>query len=96
MTCGKLLWHKLTNRGMLTLEERKQGKEMKQVAEQMLHTKEGQNYNPIVAKMTEKQLAEFLIDLRRNMKLLRERKKQSSKILQTADNIKDRRRRLNK
>jgi hypothetical protein len=29
MTCGKLLWHKLTNRGMLTLEERKQGKEMK-------------------------------------------------------------------
>jgi hypothetical protein len=42
MTCGKLLWHKLINREMLTLEERKQGKEMKQVAEQMLHTKEGQ------------------------------------------------------
>ncbi|HEX7208005.1 MAG TPA: hypothetical protein VF233_07455 [Nitrososphaeraceae archaeon] len=60
---------------MLTLEERKQGKEMKQVAEQMLHTKEGQNYNPIVAKMTEIQLAEFLIDLRRNMKLLRGKKK---------------------
>jgi non-canonical (house-cleaning) NTP pyrophosphatase len=55
---------------MLTLEERKQGKEMKQVAEQMLHTKEGQKYNPIVAKMTEKQLAGFVIDLRRNMKLL--------------------------
>jgi hypothetical protein len=76
MTCGKLLWHKLINRGMLTLEERKQGKEMKQVAEQMLHTKEGQKYNPIVAKMTEKQLADFLIDLRQNMKLSRERKKQ--------------------
>ena len=60
---------------MLTLEERKQGKEMKQVAEQMLHTKEGQNYNPRVAKMTEIQLAEFLIDLRRNMKLLRGKKK---------------------
>ena len=75
MTCGKLLWHKLINRGMLTLEERKQGKEMKQVAEQMLHTKEGQNYNPIVAKMTEIQLTEFLIDLRRNMKLLRGKKK---------------------
>jgi hypothetical protein len=74
MTCGKLLWHKLINRGMLTLEERKAGKEMKQVAEQMLHTKEGQNYNPIVAKMTEIQLAEFLIDLRRNMKLLRGKK----------------------
>ena len=59
---------------MLTLEERKAGKEMKQVAEQMLHTKEGQNYNPIVAKMTEIQLAEFLIDLRRNMKLLRGKK----------------------
>ena len=59
---------------MLTLEERKQGKEMKQVAEQMLHTKEGQNYNPIVAKMTEIQLAEFLIDLRRKMKLLRGKK----------------------
>ena len=75
MTCGKLLWHKLINRGMLTLEERKQGKEMKQVAEQMLHTKEGQNYNPVVAKMTEIQLGEFLIDLRRNMKLLRGKKK---------------------
>ena len=75
MTCGKLLWHKLINRGMLTLEERKQGKEMKQVAEQMLHTKEGQNYNPIVAKMTEIQLAVFLIDLRRNMKLLSGKKK---------------------
>ena len=75
MTCGKLLWHKMINHGMLTLEERKQGKEMKQVAEQMLHTKEGQTYNPIVAKMTERQLAEFLIDLRRNMKLLRVRKK---------------------
>ncbi len=75
MNCGKLLWHKLINRGKLTLEERKQGKEMKQVAEQMLHTKEGQNYNPIVAKMTEIQLAEFLIDLRRNMKLLRGKKK---------------------
>lgn len=75
MTCGKLLWHKLINRGMLTLEERKQGKEMKQVAEQMLHTREGQNYNPIVAKMTEIQLAEFLIDLRRNMKLLSGKKK---------------------
>jgi hypothetical protein len=74
MTCGKLLWHKLINRGMLTLEERKQGKEMKQVAEQMLHTKEGQKYNPIVAKMTEKQLADFLIDLRQNMKLSRKRK----------------------
>jgi hypothetical protein len=74
MTCGKLLWHKLINRGMLTLEERKQGKEMKQVAEQMLHTKEGQKYNPIVAKMTEKQLADFLIDLRQNMKLSRERR----------------------
>jgi hypothetical protein len=61
---------------MLTLGERNQGKEMKQVAEQMLHTKEGQKYNPIVAKMTEKQLAEFLIDLRQNMKLLRERKRQ--------------------
>jgi hypothetical protein len=60
---------------MLTLEEWKQGKEMKQVAEQMLHTKEGQKYNPIVAKMTEKQLSEFLIDLRQNMKLLRKRKK---------------------
>ena len=76
MTCGKLLWHKLINHGMLTLGERKQGKELKQVAEQMPHTKEGQKYNPIVAKMTEKQLAEFLIDLRQNMKLLRERKKQ--------------------
>jgi hypothetical protein len=76
MTCGKLLWHKLINHGMLTLGERKQGKKLKQVAEQMLHTKEGQKYNPIVAKMTEKQLAEFLIDLRQNMKLLRERKKQ--------------------
>jgi hypothetical protein len=76
MTCGKLLWHKLINRGMLTLEERKQGKEMKQVAEQMLHTKEGQKYNPIVAKMTEKQLADFLIDLRQNMKLSRKREKQ--------------------
>ena len=76
MTCGKLLWHKLINRGMLTLEERKQGKEMIQVAEQMLHTKEGQTYNPIVAKMTEKQLADFLIDLRLNMKLSRKRKKQ--------------------
>lgn len=75
MTCGKLLWHKLINHGMLTLGEREQGKEMKQVAEQMLHTKEGQKYNPIVAKMTEKQLADFLIDLRQNMKLLRERKK---------------------
>jgi hypothetical protein len=75
MTCGKLLWHKMINHGMLTLEERKQGKEMKQVAEQMLHTKEGQTYNPIVAKMTERQLAEFLVDLRRNMKLLRARKK---------------------
>jgi hypothetical protein len=76
MTCGKLLWHNLINHGMLTLGERKQGKKLKQVAEQMLHTKEGQKYNPIVAKMTEKQLAEFLIDLRQNMKLLRERKKQ--------------------
>ena len=76
MTCGKLLWHKLINRGMLTLEERKQGKEMIRVAEQMLHTKEGQTYNPIVAKMTEKQLADFIIDLRLNMKLSRKRKKQ--------------------
>jgi hypothetical protein len=76
MTCGKLLWHKLINRGMLTLEERKQGKEMKKIAEQMLHTKEGQEYNPIVSKMTEKQLAGFVLDLRRNMRLLRERKKQ--------------------
>ena len=33
MTCGKLLWHKLINHGMLTLGERKQGKEMKQVAD---------------------------------------------------------------
>jgi hypothetical protein len=31
---------------------------------------------PIVAKMTEKQSADFLIDLRQNMKLSRERKKQ--------------------
>ena len=61
---------------MLTSEERKQGKEMKQIAEQMLHTKEGQEYNPIVSRMTEKQLAGFVTDLRRNMKLLRERKKQ--------------------
>jgi hypothetical protein len=76
MTCDKFLWHKLINRGMLTLEERKQGKEMKQIAEQMLHTKEGQKYNPIVAKMTEKQLAEFLVDLRNNMKLLKQKKKQ--------------------
>jgi hypothetical protein len=76
MTCGKLLWHKLINRGMLTLEERKQGKEMIQVAEQMLHTKEDQTYNPMVAKMTEKQLADFIIDLRLNMKLSRKRKKQ--------------------
>jgi hypothetical protein len=42
----------------------------------MLHTKEGQTYNPLVAKMTEKQLIDFLIDLRLNMKLSRKRKKQ--------------------
>ena len=75
MTCDQLLWNKLLNRGMLTSEERKQEKEIKEVAEQMLHIQKGQKYNPIVSKMTEKQLAEFLIDLRQNMKL-RERKNQ--------------------
>jgi hypothetical protein len=35
----------------------------------MLHMQEGQKYNPIVTMMTEKQLAEFLIELRNNMKL---------------------------
>ena len=82
MTCDQLLWNKLLNRGMLTLEERKQEKEIKEVAEQMLHMQEGEKYNPIVAKMTEKQLAEFLIDLRRNMKL-----KQSKKQRVLADKI---------
>jgi hypothetical protein len=38
-------------------------------AEQMLHMQEGQKYNPIVTMMTEKQLAEFHIELRNNMKL---------------------------
>lgn len=79
MTCDKLLWNKLLNRGMLTPEERNQEKEIKEVAEQMLHMQEGQKYNPIVAKMTETQLAEFLIDLRQNMKLLRGREKQEQK-----------------
>jgi hypothetical protein len=79
MTCDKLLWNKLLNRGMLTPEERNQEKEIKEVAEQMLHMQEGQKYNPIVAKMTETQLAEFLIDLRQNIKLLREREKQKQK-----------------
>jgi hypothetical protein len=69
MTCDKLLWNKLLNRGMLTPEERKNEKEMKETAEQMLHMREGQKYNPIVTMMTEKQLAEFLIELRNNMKL---------------------------
>jgi signal transduction histidine kinase len=73
MTCDKLLWNKLLNRGMLTSEERSQEKEIKEVAEQMLHMQGGQ-YNPIVAKMTEAQLAEFLVDLRQNMKLKRKRK----------------------
>jgi hypothetical protein len=68
MTCDKLLWNKLLNRGMLTPEERKNEKEVKETAEQMLHMQEGQKYNPIVSMMTEKQLAEFLIDLRNNMK----------------------------
>lgn len=49
---------------------------MKRVAEQMLHMQGCQKYNPIVSKMTEKQLAELLIDLWQNMKLLKERKKQ--------------------
>ena len=79
MTCDKLLWNKLLNRGMLTPEERSQEKEIKEVAEQMLHMQEGQKYNPIVAKMTETQLAQFLIDLRQNMKLLRGREKQKQK-----------------
>ena len=70
---------KLLNRGMLTPKERNQEKEIKEVAEQMLHMQEGQKYNPIVAKMTETQLAEFLIDLRQNMKLLRGREKQKQK-----------------
>lgn len=69
MACDKLLWNKLLNRGMLTPDEQRQEKEMKETAEQMLHMQEGQKYNPIVAKMTEKQLAEFLIDLRANMEL---------------------------
>jgi hypothetical protein len=75
MVCDQLLWNKLLNRGMLTPEELKQESEIKEVAEQMLHM-QGSQYNPIVSKMTEKQLAEFLIDLRRNMRLLNERKKQ--------------------
>jgi hypothetical protein len=69
MVCDKLLWNKLLNRGMLTPDEQKQEKEMKETAEQMLHMQEGQKYNPIVATMTERQLAEFLVDLRNNMKL---------------------------
>ena len=52
MVCDQLLWNKLLNRGMLTSEERKQEKEIKEVAEQMLHM-QGSQYNPIVAKMTE-------------------------------------------
>ena len=64
---------------MLTLEERKQESEMKEVAEQMLHI-QGSQYNPIVAKMTETQLAEFLVDLRQNMKSKQKlRQKQLSK-----------------
>jgi hypothetical protein len=68
MVCDQLLWNKLLNRGMLTSDERKQEKEIKEVAEQMLHM-QGSQYNPIVARMTESQLAEFLVDLRNNMKL---------------------------
>jgi glycosyltransferase involved in cell wall biosynthesis len=41
MTCDQLLWNKLLNRGMLTSEERKQEKDMKELAEQMLHIREG-------------------------------------------------------
>lgn len=79
MTCDILVWNKLLNRGMLTTDEQKQKKEMTEVAEKMLHTQEGQKYNPIVAKMTEKQLAEFLIDLRHNMKLkLKQKPKQKA------------------
>jgi signal transduction histidine kinase len=82
MVCDKLLWNKLLNRNMLTSEEKRQEKEMKEVAEQMLHM-QGSQYNPVVAKMTEKQLAEFLNDLRRNMKLRQNnsnRKKVSKKL----------------
>lgn len=79
MVCDKLLWNKLLNRGMLTSEERNLEKEMKEVAEQMLHM-QGSQYNPIVAKMTEAQLAEFLVDLRQNMKSnQKQRQKQIAK-----------------
>jgi hypothetical protein len=79
MVCDQLLWNKLLNRGMLTSEERKQEKEIKEVAEQMLHM-QGSQYNPIVAKMTESQLAEFLVDLRNNMKQ-KQKQKQKQKLL---------------
>jgi hypothetical protein len=78
MVCDKLLWNKLLNRGMLTSEERTQEKEIKETAEQMLHM-QGSQYNPIVAKMTEAQLAEFLVDLRNNMKL-KQKQKQRQKL----------------
>ena len=53
---------------MLTSDERKQENEIREMAEQMLHL-QGSQYNPIVSRMTEAQLAEFLVDLRRNMNL---------------------------
>lgn len=58
---------------MLTSEERNQEIEIKEVAEQMLHM-QGSQYNPVVAKMTEAQLAEFLVDLRHNMKTKQKQK----------------------
>jgi hypothetical protein len=82
MVCDQLLWNKLLNRGMLTSEERQQEKEIKEVAEQMLHMQEGQKYNPIVAKMTDEQLAEFLVDLRQNLKLLKRKPNRKQKVKQ--------------
>jgi hypothetical protein len=69
MTCDTLVYNRLLNRKMLTDEEQRRKEEIKEVAEEILHTNEGQEYNPKAGKMSDKELAEILVLIRQRLQL---------------------------